>query len=116
MADERIARASQLFQEAWMLLENLEDLRRRLSEPNRPASGPLPADWNELRSYAVCVTNLARNLRFSLQNEVLGAHLRKEFGIRDAMLPQGAKFPLLGQAWLKNLLEDQGTEPGPTRE
>jgi hypothetical protein len=65
-----------------------------------------------LRSYAVCVTNLARNLRFSLQNEVVGAHLRQEFGVRDAMLPQGAKFPLLGQAWLKNLLEDR--EPGPT--
>jgi hypothetical protein len=117
MEGERIARASQLFQEAWMLLDNLEDLERRLLEPTRPESSPLlPADRKELRSYAVCVTNLARNLRVSLQNEVLGAHLRQEFGIRDAMLPQGAKFPLLGQAWLKKLLENRGTEPGPTGE
>ena len=116
MKDERIARASRFFQEAWILLDNLEDLERRLLEPIRPESSPLPADSKELRSYAVCVTNLARNLRFSLQNEVLGAHLRQEFGVRDAMLPQGAKFPLLGQAWLKNLLEDRGTEPGPAGE
>jgi hypothetical protein len=116
MEDERIARARRLFQEAWMLLDNLEDLERRLPEPTGPESSPLPADRKELRSYEVCVTNLARNLRFGLQNEVLGAHVRQEFGIRDAMLPHGAKFPLLGQAWLKNLLEDRGTEPGPTGE
>ena len=114
MENERIARASQLFQQAWILLENLDDLERRLPEPNRPDSGQPPGDWKELRSYAVCVTNLARNLRFSLQNEVIGAHRRKEFQVRDAMLPQGDKFPLLGQAWLQNLLEDSGTEPGST--
>ena len=50
MEDERIARARRLFQEAWMLLDNLEDLERRLPEPTRPESSPLPADRKELRS------------------------------------------------------------------
>jgi hypothetical protein len=112
MEDERIGRASQLFQQAWLLLDNLEDLERQLVEPNSQASGPSTA--KELRSYAVCVTNLARSLRFSLQNEVIGAHRRKDFAVRAAMLPHGANFPLLGDAWLTKLLRDSGTEAGPT--
>ena len=114
MEDGRIARANQLFQQAWILLDNLEDLERGLARPNSQASEPTPADWRELRGYAVCVTNLARSLRFSLQNEVIGAHRRAELGVRAAMLPQGTNFPLLGEAWLKKLLENSGTESDST--
>jgi hypothetical protein len=109
MKDERITRAAELFYEANMLLSNLADLRGRLPEPNMPA-GKLPPDWNEFRSYAVCVESLAIGLRYALQNIDMGLQFRKEFAIRDALLPPSAKFRLPGTLWLNSLdkVDDEG--------
>jgi hypothetical protein len=108
MPDERAIRAAELFQEAWMLLLNLNDLRVRLPEPNMPSAGKLPPDWNEFRSYAVCVDTLRSALRTALLNVVTGLEFRNEQQIRTALLPSSAKYRRDAQAWLRWLDETMG--------
>jgi hypothetical protein len=105
MQDERATSAVKLFQDAWVLLSDLTDLKGRLPEPNMPSRGPLPADWNELRSYAVCVDMLRISLRLALRNVVTGLDARQEFQIRDAIMPSSVKFGRDAQAWLRSLDE-----------
>ena len=57
MQDERIAKAIDLFQEAWMLLGNLAEVRKRLPPPDMPPTGKLPDDWSEERRQATSATN-----------------------------------------------------------
>ena len=111
MRDERIAKAIDLFQEAWMLLGNLAEVRRRLPPADMPPTGRLPADWSEERSYAVCVHSLETGLRHALSSIIMGLDFRNEFDIRDAILPASAKSGLTGQAWLDHLDRLMGKEP-----
>jgi hypothetical protein len=111
MKDERIAKAIDLFQEAWMLLGNLAEVRQRLPPADMPPTGKLPADWSEERSYAVCVHLLETSLRQALHNVVTGLDFRKEFQIRHTILPAEAKFGLTGQAWLDQRDKLMGEEP-----
>jgi hypothetical protein len=109
MQDERVTRAIELFQEAWMLLSNLTYLRRRLPDLQMPETGMLPPDWDEFRSYAACVDALRIDLRLSLQKVVAGLDFRKEWEIRDALLPPSAKqFPNDPQSYLRWLDETMG--------
>jgi hypothetical protein len=109
MQDERVTRAIELFQDAWMLLSNLTYLRRRLPDPQMPERGMLPPDWNEFRSYAVCVDTLRIDLRLSLQKVIAGLDSRKEREIREALLPPSAKqFPNDPQSYLRWLDETMG--------
>jgi hypothetical protein len=109
MQDERVTRAVELFQEAWMLLSNLTYLHRRLPDPQMPERGMLPPDWNDLQSYAVCVDTLRIDLRLSLQNVVAGLDTRQEWKIREALLPPSAKqFPNDPQSYLRWLDETMG--------
>jgi hypothetical protein len=110
MIDERTNRAVELFQEAWMLLLNLNDLRGRLPEPNMPSTSKLPPDWNEFRSYAVCVATLRSALRTALLNVVTGLEFRNEQQIRTALLPSSAKYRRDAQAWVRWLDETMGPE------
>jgi hypothetical protein len=101
MQDERITRAVELFQ-AWMLLSNLAELQRRLPPANVPPTGKRPADWNEFRSYALCVELLKLHLSFGLDAAIKG--LRdpgSDFQIRSMLLPPSAKFPFHPDAWLE---------------
>jgi hypothetical protein len=113
MKDERITRAAELFNEAWMLLNNLEDLERRLPPPDMPTTGGLPPDWNEFRSYAVCVAILRGQLQFGFQQVMMGLDFRREFEIRQTLLPP--QFRLPGNLWLERLDEEEwggeGTQP-----
>jgi len=111
MRDERIAKAIDLFQEAWILLGNLAEVRRRLPPADMPPTERLPADWSEERSYAVCVHSLETGLRHALSSIIMGLDFRNEFDIRDAILPASAKFGLTGQAWLDHLDRLMGKEP-----
>jgi hypothetical protein len=109
MQDERVTRANELFQEAWMLLSNLTYLCRRLPDPQMPKRGTLPPDWNEFRSYAVCVDTLRIDLRLSLQKVITGLDSRREWEIREALLPPSAKqFPNDPQSYLRWLDETMG--------
>lgn len=103
--DERVTRAIELFQEAWMLLSNLEDLRRRLPQPNLEDARPLPSDWNDLRSYARCVEVLRAYIESGLKLAVQDVDIRNEHHIRSELLPPSAKFGLTGPAWLKGQLD-----------
>jgi hypothetical protein len=100
MPDERVTSAVKLFQDAWDLLSDLTALKARLPDPNMRPTGPLPADWNEYRSYAVCVDSLRIDLGLALWKVIQGLESRKELQIRDALLPPGAKVRLPGQTWL----------------
>jgi hypothetical protein len=104
--DERTVRAAELFHEAAMLLSHLTDLRRRLPDPNMPQGRPLPADWNEFRSYAVCVETLAGSLRFALASVMQGLQFRKEWEIARALQPPTAQLPHDPQSYLR-WLDDQ---------
>lgn len=108
MPDERVAHAVKLFQDAWALLSDLTALRGRLPEPNMPSRGPLPVDWNEFRSYAVCVDQLRLGLRHALHNVNTGLGIRNEDDIRGALLPPSAKYGRDAQAWLRWLDETRG--------
>jgi hypothetical protein len=109
MQDERVTRAIEVFQDAWMLLSNLTYLRRSLPDPEMPESGKVPPDWDELRSYAVCIDTLRIDLRLSLQKVVTGLDARKELKIREALLPPSAKqFPNDPQSYLRWLDETMG--------
>jgi hypothetical protein len=84
MQDEKITRAIKLFRDAWTLLANLEELARSLPEPTIPEAGPL-RDWNDSRSYAVCVDMLQSSLSFSLNNILISLGFRNEWHIQNAL-------------------------------
>jgi hypothetical protein len=107
IATERATRTAELFHEAWMLLSNLDALRRQLPDPNMPVS-KLPEDWNESRSYAVCVDMLRVGLRFALKNIIVGLEFRNEGEIREALLPPSAKLPHGPESYLRWLDETMG--------
>jgi hypothetical protein len=110
MQDERATQAAALFHQAHRLLDDLIALRRRLPEPNMPIRGPLPPDWNQFRSYAVCLETLAISLRQALWNIDKGLEFRNEWRIRDALMPPSAKFRLPGDLWLNSF--DRPDEEG----
>jgi hypothetical protein len=71
MQDEKITRAIKLFRDAWTLLANLEELQLSLPAPNMVSARPLPPDWDDSRSYAVCVDTLQSSLSFVLNANIL---------------------------------------------
>jgi|RhiMethySRZTD1v2_1073278.scaffolds.fasta_scaffold1186419_1 hypothetical protein len=69
----------------------------------------LPADWNDLQSYAVGVDILRIDLRLSLQKVVASLDTLQEWKIREALLPPSAKhFPNDPQSYLRWLDETMG--------
>jgi hypothetical protein len=107
--DERITKAIDLFQEAWMLLDNLSELRKRLPAANLSNTGGLPADWNAERS-ADCVQKLEAYVQAGLQLVATDLDIRKEFEIRAALLQPSRKFGLTGQAWLEQRDQQMGND------
>jgi len=88
MTEAENAEAASLFQDTWKLLARLEDLQRRLPEPNLPTRpGPLPPDWDDSRSYAQCVASLRASLELALNNIVTSLGFRNEWHIQRALLP-----------------------------
>ena len=107
--ESAVATTVRLFYEAWMLLSNLDDLRRRLLSPHTPLAAKPPADW-KFRNYTECVEVLRGHLGFGLRTAMQGLDFRNEFPIREMLLPPSARFPLHRDAWLRWLDETGGGE------
>jgi|SoiMetStandDraft_2_1073263.scaffolds.fasta_scaffold154702_3 hypothetical protein len=84
MTDQRYEQAAELFKQASKLLSDLTALGRRLPPPDM-RSGKLPPDWNEEKSYGLCVDLLRLNLDSTIQRVQMDLGIRKEFQISAAL-------------------------------
>jgi hypothetical protein len=81
--DENAEQAARLFHSAWRLLDGLTELQRHLPEPEVPRRGA--SDWNDAKSYALCVARLQYTLGTVLNGVLQDLGLRNEFHIQRAL-------------------------------